>query len=673
MGVALLGIAMSSAALSLGRTQDVAWVGRPLDVRFQVQSDSVGDLLPDCLAAEVLYGDNQLDSVRVSVTASPGIGTGVVQSLRVLTTLPIDEPIVTVQLRIGCEQKLSKRYTLFAELPTIVVEPVASKPPLSNSGNSRVSTRDLSVKPAQRAPAYPASAVAGEAALAQVKKPKPAQAAMQSGPALAPVVVQPTTKPYAKSLGRSRLKLDPLDLLMERDPVLRASTELLTLPQEDGTKRSEAAALWRSLNVSPEQLLQDEARAQAFEKDMKALHAINMQNGKALTDLASKVQQTESERYANGLVYILIGLVMASLAGLLWFWRRVRVDRATDWLRGQDAQDSLLAEIAQSTPEQRSKAAAGAPTHSSAVGAGVVTPAVGPAPLTEVDFDLDFDLLEPADNGTTRPVSPGTPVAVVRSDGHRDFSVSLPLGVRPFDSEELVDAREQAEFFVSLGQHDKAIEILTTRIAQFGESSPLVCLDLLKIYHALGRETDFEFMRTEFNHWFTGHVPIFSAFGDFGRGLEQYTQTMERIFALWPDSAVLEYIEGCLYHHADGGAGEVVVFDLQAYLDLLFLHGVAKQMVRQSDSAGAGPVSEALRMPVRAHGGPVSDASLSTSGPAVLHRAGAHYRGSQFGAMKYPPTNPPVERVINQKAQADSEIAPDPDPAHTDFNFLGLR
>ena len=44
---------------------------------------------------------------------------------------PINEPVVTVLLRVGCQQKLSKRYTFFAEPPTQVVEPVV--PPAPNS------------------------------------------------------------------------------------------------------------------------------------------------------------------------------------------------------------------------------------------------------------------------------------------------------------------------------------------------------------------------------------------------------------------------------------------------------------------------------------------------------------------------------------------------------------
>ena len=64
---------------------------------------------------------------------------------------------------------------------------------------------------------------------------------------------------------------------------------------------------------------------------------------------------------------------------------------------------------------------------------------------------------------------------------------------------------------MSLGQHDKAIEVLTSRIALCGESSPLVCLDLLRILHVLGRKADYEFMRSSF----TSGSLVVPAFGHF--------------------------------------------------------------------------------------------------------------------------------------------------------------
>jgi hypothetical protein len=621
-------------------------------VQFQVQSDSVDDLLPNCLAAEVLYGDTQLDPARISVTASPATGAG--QSVRVVTTVRVDEPVVTVHLRVGCQQKLSKRYTLFAELPISVVEPVAPKVFRSDRSNIRSAPGESGVKPVQGATGGLATAYAAHSATTQaLATPVNIGGSSKVTVKPQPPVTAPMASLATKKSGVARLKLDPLDLLMDRDPVLRASGELLTVPQEDGAKRAEAAALWRSLNVSPEQMLQDEANAAALEKDIQSLFAATTQNQKGLIDLQGKVQQAESERYANWLVYSLTGLWVVSLVTLLWLWRRKRTEHASAWLHEPDAQDSVLAHTVQESvgedPAPAALVSSPKPSTGVATPADVAAPATAVEPQATVDIELEIDLdLGPFESAGVEPAPDligEAPPVPVQASAERDFFPSSSAALRACESAEMVDVREEAEFFVSVGQHDKAIDILTARVAQFGESSPLVCLDLLRLYHALGREAEFEMMRAEFNHWFSGNVPEFWVFGDDGRSLEQYPQIMKSLSALWPSSEVLDYIEGCLYRQAAGDNG--VVVDLQAYLDLLLLHGVAKQMVRHTDPLHPGNKLEALRVPARTHAAMAGDASQLEGGEAIPYRAGAQRRGSQFGALKYPPTTPPLESTTD--------------------------
>jgi hypothetical protein len=654
-GVVLLGIAMGSAALTLGPTQSIAWLGKPLDVRIQVQSDVVDDLQSGCLAADVLYGDNQVDPARVSVTLSSAMGAGGLQSVRVVSTLTIDEPVVTVQLRVGCQQKLSKRYTLFADLPTSVVEPVARSAPADNSlGKDRI---------AAIAPA--ATAVSMEP---PVRKRRLVKGTVEARPPMASTITPRVTKKFSGS----RLKLDALDLLMDRDPVLRATTELLTLPQEDGAKRTEAAALWRSMNVSPEQWLQDQAKSVALEKGIQTLQTVTKQNQVGLNDLQVKVQQSESERYANWLVYTLVGLCMASLVALFWLWRRNREEYAPEWLHVPDAQDSQLVQTVQH-PVVAPPASVSVPA-SPRVPAGDATEPEVPAQalaevpraLADVELDIDLDSVEPTEPTVSVAIAPTLPARSSKPAG-RDYSPSGSAALRTCESAEMVDVREQAEFFVSIGQHDRAIDILTTRVAQFGESSPLVCLDLLRMYHDLGREAEFEIMRAEFNRWFSGYVPEFSVFGNDGRSLEEYPDILELLSVLWPSPEVLQYIEGCLYRPSAGEDG--VVFDLHAYLDLLLLHGVAKHLVRHTDPSRGSNKPEALRVPARAHAAMVGEAPQFDGDEAAPYRAGEKYRGSKLGALKYPPTTPLREDTTDLRLQVEAER----DSGVTDFNFLGLR
>ncbi len=703
VGVLLLCTAMGSAGMGLGRAQGAVFVGQPLDVRVQLLLDASEDIQSVCMGAEVFYGDTPLDAARVSVAvepAAPGSARG--PSVRVMASALIDEPIVTINLRAGCAQKSSKRYTLFPEVSTHVVEaPVAAAPParrVTAPVELPVATA-ASTKPAASMP-VPAPA-SGERVVANPKKtrrPAGSESAVAKPaapvPVAAPVASALRAKP-ARTTGKSRLKLDPLDLLVEVDPVLRATTELLTLPQENPEKRAEAAAQWRALNASPEDMAREAALAQNMEKDLKALYAITAENQKGLMELVAKVQRAESERYANGLVYTLMALCLASLLALAWVWRRARTTQAPSWQRGWDAGDSMLSDqirdavrppVSVADAPVQSPAPAQVPERAPDV-APALASARSIADLAEVDFDLD--LMEAPSAPVAAAPAPEPPLRANPRPPARDFTESRSGGLRSVDSADLMDVRQQAEFFVSLGEHQKAIDSLTARIAQCGESSPLVCLDLLKIYHALGRESEFEFMRTEFNAWFTGHVPAFAAFGQEGRSLEHYPQILKQIVAMWPDASVLEYIENCIYHHATDTDGPT--FDLQAYRDLLLLHAVAKRIVRGPDGGADSHAAELMRIPAQAPAAAAGQDEHPIVGSAVVHRAGAEHRGAwkrtppaavtnddpeleletrgtPLGAMKVPPVvAPPPE---------DPNLAPKPTPGRgpeTDFDFLSLR
>ena len=681
MGMALLGIAMGSAALSLGRAQGLALVGQPLDLRIQVQFDNGEDLQAACLTAEVFYGDSQVDPSRVSValdatTADPASRSAPV---RVRAAAAVNEPVVTVQLRSGCQIRSSKRYTLLADLPTKVVE-----------APERTPSRSL-------APVAAAD-VSRSGGLVSLQKPVPqgdAPAALRSdtprkaktAPLVAPTVAaqppaQARTPKSTKTRARAHLKLDALDLLMERDPVLRATDELLSAPQEGGSQRAEAAALWRALNATPEQILREEVQAQRVAVELKSLYTTTNANQKGLMELVAKVERADSERYANGLVYSLLALCAIGLVALLWVWQHMRsMVPAPDWKQSMDAGDSLMVELLHANSSRTPTKPPAAKVTTKAARTAVPS---APMPLTEVDVDLgqinpswNKDLL------TRHFVDPwATPASAAPSAWRTlevptlpnaeeaiDFSASVSPVQRTMDTEELEDIRQQAEFFVSLGRQEKAVDILITRVAQCGESSPLVCLDLLKLYHALGRETEYDFMRTEFHHWFTGRIPEFAEFGNEGRALERYPQVMERIVNMWPGTSVLAYIEDCLYQHTGALSGQA--FDLQAYRDLLLLHTVAKRIIRMADDNGArnAHVPDMVRIPARGGNNPTRPGGLredDDDDDGSGFQVDINTNSAPLGPMKVPPA--PVVGPAEPEVVASVH-----DKTHTDFNFLNLR
>ena len=161
----------------------------------------------------------------------------------------------------------------------------------------------------------------------------------------------------------------------------------------------------------------------------------------------------------------------------------------------------------------------------------------------------------------------------------------MPRVARSAKAEELFDVQQQADFFVSLGQHERAVKLLRGHIADNSQASPLVYMDLFDLYHQLERQTDYEALRTDFNQLFTGKIPAFDSYTDLSAGLDAYPVALTRIEALWPSAKVLEVIEESVLRRPVSKAD---AFDLEAYRELLLLYAVAKELAQPQGSKDAG-------------------------------------------------------------------------------------
>ena len=107
--------------MSLGRHRGATLIGRPLDITVQAVMDAQEDIASLCLDADVFYADNKLDKARVRVTAEKSATGSQDVVIRVRSSNLVDEPVVTLYLRVGCQQKTERRYVTLAELASDVV------------------------------------------------------------------------------------------------------------------------------------------------------------------------------------------------------------------------------------------------------------------------------------------------------------------------------------------------------------------------------------------------------------------------------------------------------------------------------------------------------------------------------------------------------------------------
>ncbi|APW42510.1 hypothetical protein RS694_08180 [Rhodoferax saidenbachensis] len=562
-------------------------LGQPLEVSVPVQVDAEEGGVAQCFEADVFYGDTRLEASRVVISADAATQGNTVL-VRVSASPRVDEPVVTVYLRAGCAQKTSRRYVLLADLASEVSPPVATPAPAARAVPAP--------EPVRAAPVAPQ-----EPARSTVAAPQKAQKAQPARVEKTEPVASAPRKPEqaAPSRKQARLKLAPLDL-PERDPTLKLSSELLSAPLEDLQKRAEAIATWRALNATPEDMLREDARMHAMEGDLKNLQALTAKNKQSLSDITTRLEQAEAQRYANPMIYGLIALLVLFGAALVFAWTRLRdASRSSaPWWR-----DSVKPETARTTS---GVAAEQDEDHFSGTRGDTDSPiTLAPAPFAAApvgmaSVDIDLELGEPDFASAIKAPPVAQMAARPTAQDHHGFSSSALGSLRAINTKEMLDVRQQAEFFMTLGQYEEAITLLKHSISDSGEANPLVYLDLLKVFHTLSRKDDYDHYRDDFNRLFTGHVPVYTAFNRGGNSLDAYPEVCQRIAELWPSQDAVDYIERCLARTP--GASENQEFDLEAYRELLMLHGVAQRMDGASDSALA-PFSAVRSVPYLSGGG----------------------------------------------------------------------
>ncbi|HSV53493.1 MAG TPA: hypothetical protein VLJ57_15355, partial [Burkholderiaceae bacterium] len=129
IGATLLVAAFGSIALSLGRARGTVVLGQPLDLSFEVRLDSPDDSSAPCISADVLHGDTRVDPSKTRFSVEPG-SQSQDALIRMRSSVVVDEPIVSVILRVGCHQNTTRRYDFLADFPA---ESRATVPPMNAS------------------------------------------------------------------------------------------------------------------------------------------------------------------------------------------------------------------------------------------------------------------------------------------------------------------------------------------------------------------------------------------------------------------------------------------------------------------------------------------------------------------------------------------------------------
>lgn len=548
----ILALGMSAdraTALGFGKVTSATSLGQPLSFAIGLRLDPNETLEAKCLKAEVSLGDRVLPEAMVRTRLETATGTGE-RRVRVTTTVHVDEPVVNIQLHVGCPASLSRSFMVFADPPVGGALASGGAPAEDNWVPERAESPVGAVLsavpvtgpaasaplPARRgtAPRVGGSPSRAEAA-ASAREPVPAAAASPRARSRAPVKTN-------GAKGGPVLRLDPVEADALIFPSLQMATTLSQAPDP-----AASGAMPRFVDPEQEQRLREQERLKAMEAALLKLRSDSEATQKALGDMQLRVRAAEASRYANPLVYLLVALcalLAAGLAGMVWLRRRDR--RSAAWWTPpvEVGPPAMVAEDVWVPPP-------------------ATAPAPEPMPLRE------------ALTSAPMPAPPPPPPVPSRSG---ELDAAEPR--RPMSAEELIDLEQQAEFFVVLGQDDAAIDLLMGHVRSTGGVSPLPYLKLLEIYRRRGEREPYDRIRERFNRRFNAYAPEWDVDPELGLSLEGYPEVMSRLQKAWATpSQAMDLLDASLFRRDAGPT-----FDVPAYRELLFLYGMSRDLAERDTS-----------------------------------------------------------------------------------------
>jgi len=547
-----------STALTLGRVRGGALLGKELDISVLVQHAVDEDVTAACFDADLFYGDTPLERSRYTVSAQAGQQPNT-QFVRVQSSARVDEALVKLNLRTTCGPKASRSYVLLPDVATEMLGAGILYPGAAPAVNGTA-----------LAPMATKSGAAPEGNASKVTNAQ-TSLATKARPVRSTPRVANKTASKADAISGSRVQVSAAAL-------------------EDLHKRVDDIAKWQAENSGTDDRLRNEERAKALQAGIRDLQVVTAKNQQSLQLVASAVDGVDSKNYGNTLLYLMAALLALSLAALAYVIRRTRSNDsdASPWWSAQEerAHATAVAEKAIKT-QSATRPAPSVPASPANVPKVDMPDAVASGSSSTVPQRVqadnsDFGLFA-ATTTENRSGQAVTPVQPTAKGGRSDFTPSGHGTLRAVNTREMLDVRQQADFFMALGQHDEAVRMLESNITGSADANPLVYLDLLKILHTLSRRADFERYREEFNAQFTGRVPSYSEFLVEGNGIEAYEDICRQIMVLWPTEYTIDFIEQCLVRTPEDDPEQGM--DLEAFKDLLLLYGVLKRLDQFFDSS----------------------------------------------------------------------------------------
>lgn len=558
--LALLGVSPAHA-LGLGELKLRSFLGQSLQANLELVGAQSEFFNTSCVRARVQTFDGAfLASVHIGIEQRANK-----RQLLLTTRQHLNEPAVNLIIDMNCEVQLHREFSILLDPPDHGVQ-------------SNAYLEELAVVPALDATNTPAkqkmneaALEAGEARLAPRKRVAPALLAVPESATLAVEPKKSKRKKVAPAKDVLRLS-DDIDL-PKLEQGLRMS-EILSTPS--GSDLLENMQELRAAQARMAAILRDEAEVKSsvtpalselgeinrLKKEAEHLKKQNQIDKASLQQLQSK-SAFDYWLLALSVVATLAILVIVFL--LLYIRRNFGVAKPSWWedeeeealppspVRIEEVIDQLQAKFEINTGSDQ--------------GVGVVKAQAANANEGQVTSPQSAFA---ANSSHRTPTLEETNSSIFNFYSPRASSVKV---------EEISDVTQEAEFWISMNDPQRAIEILAAHERVEHPDSPVPWLFLLDLYRTVGEREKYEQLRQRFIGFFNANIPEYEtelATLVF-RHLDDFPHILDKICSLWGGAEALTYLESLLVDDRNGSRNG---FDLPVYRDILMLIGIAHELER---------------------------------------------------------------------------------------------
>ena len=590
-------------AIGLGEAQLRSALEQPLNVNISLSGLQESDVLLSCVKVKI-------NSINGDFVANPLVEfvfsdeNKLPRYLHVTSRTPIQEPAITLSIVWSCGTRVVREYTLLLDLSDSAAATPSMPSTRSTAVDATLSARTESV------PATATASVASSAVSSVSASPKnkgahhsvPVAASSAATTAIVPAPATLKTAPENPSgqvaetglkksravSGRNVLKLGSDDESSVYD--LKISTSLSMVSKQTTDDRSSreikvAQAEFAARLRGEDPLAAVQAQLANAQKKIIILQQDNAAGQSAKQD---KNQQSASASQGNSswfdfgessIVWILVLgiLLILTLTALILLAIRLRRHRSESvWWEPPESKSVDVEEIV------------------NGLQADATTGTFDPAPIVikETIFGMEPEMQESAtgsvnaiDIVAAKATRIGLPL--LEDTNSSTFNFFSPRG-NSLKVEEISDVIQEAEFWMSVNDPHRAIEILEPQAVDDNPDSPVPWLYLLDLYKLVDDQAKYELLRHRFKAKFNANIPLYEEEVDpeNTRVLEDFSHLIDKICGLWFTHEILPFLESLLIDDRDGAR---VGFDLPVYRDILLLIAISNELERTQTLRHSAP------------------------------------------------------------------------------------